>query len=72
MATTNRSPKKKYVVTDDGEKIPVGSKARILGQRSIGLVKVIGYTGLSNYVKVRDHDNNVLVVPDGLITMKGA
>ena len=70
MATV-RVQKKKYIQTEDGEKIPVGAKARLLGQRSVGIVNVIGYTGQDNYVKVRDYDNNVIVVPDGLITMKG-
>lgn len=60
----------RWVLTGD-EKIAVGHKARVLGQRTLGVVTIKGYTGINNYVKVKDDNGKMHTVPDVLLTTKG-
>jgi hypothetical protein len=63
--------KGKSVVDTGDELIPYGHKARLLGQGSVGIVTVKGYTGEYNYVLVEDYEKNKFIVVDGVLTMKG-
>ena len=63
--------KGKSIVDTGDELIPYGHRARLLGQRSAGVVTVKGYTGLYNQVLVEDYDKNQILVVDGQLTTKG-